>query len=148
MTISKSYFENKGTQINKEQILNFEDNIFESKNFLQNDHEIIATDYENYAVVYECQNLLFNTYHNHYASLLSRNEKISPTYVDLAQRKLLEYGYDIDEEWITDKSDQCEFDGKTSLTTINELFETEPDWEKYSPNSENTKNVKKYFYDV
>jgi hypothetical protein len=43
-------------------------------------------------------------------------------------------------------SDKCNFDGKTSLVTINELFETEPDWDKYSPDSENTKNVKKYFY--
>ena len=80
----------------------FEDNIMTSKFAFWNDHEIIATDYENYAVVYGCQNLLFDTYHYHYASLLSRSEKVSPIHVDLAQRKLVEYGYDIDQEWETD----------------------------------------------
>ena len=148
MTITKSYFGDKDKEKIDQQILTFEDHLMTSKFAFWNDHEIIATDYENYAVVYGCQNLLFDTYHYHYASLLSRSEKLSPIHVDLAHRKLVEYGYDTDQEWETESSELCDFDAKTSLETINELFETQPDWGKYQPDSENTKNVKKYFYTV
>jgi hypothetical protein len=50
-------------------------------------HQILATDYENWAVMYGCDNY-FGFFHGRYANLLSRELYLETKYVDAAVKAL------------------------------------------------------------
>jgi hypothetical protein len=71
-------------------------------------HNIIATDYYNYAVVYGCDNYLFGLTHIQWALLLSRTKKLESKYVEEAFNALKPLGYEGVTEMKEDSN--CGFD--------------------------------------
>jgi hypothetical protein len=108
--------------------------------------KVIATDYENYAVLYGCQNLNFGKYET-FATLLSREETLSSQYADIIEKTLSEYDYQIDSEWIN-PGKKCGFEmKKSSKQKIVAELNTEPHWDHYGEFTDHSQNVKSYLFE-
>ena len=72
-------------------------------------HDVIATDYDNYAVVYGCENWLFNTIHYQHATLLSRKRYLPKQYVAEAKKALRDVDYNYEQwlNWVPNQS--CDY---------------------------------------
>lgn len=73
----------------------------------------MATDYENFAVVYGCDNY-FGLFHGRFATLLSRTEYLESEYVDLAVKTLRDYKYDTSFWWVN-TGEKCNFEAEESF---------------------------------
>jgi hypothetical protein len=62
--------------------------------YTAHDHNILLTDYENFALVHGCGDILGGFMYYEYAILLSRDKYINADYVEQAKDKLTEIGYD------------------------------------------------------
>ena len=92
----------------------------------------MATDYENYALVYGCGNIFGGVLYYAYAILLSRDKYINADYVEKAKDILTDVGYDWGTWWVK-PSVECGFDAApTNEEYMIEVFSTEPSWERYT----------------
>jgi hypothetical protein len=105
----------------------------------QGTHQILETDYVNYAVVYGCQNWLGGVLgHFDWATFLSRTTFADARGVQLAKTKLTSVGYDWSYYWMK-PGIEC---GMDAAPTNDELFiamiETKPDFLDFLYNDKGT----------
>lgn len=108
-------------------------------------HQILETDYDNFALVYGCDDMFFGLFHFRYATLLSRSMQLDQLYLHKAHRRLedLDYEYPF---WWEKIGEPCGIDAdKTHDDLFLEVLSVEPDWTKYAAESANTKRVKELF---
>lgn len=93
-------------------------------------HIILDTDYQNYAVVYGCDQY-WGLFKGEYATLLSRTEYVESQYVGKAKNQLNALGYDITENWM-DPGKSCGFEAAPTYEDLMiSVFEHEPLWMDY-----------------
>lgn len=101
------------------------------------EHIILDTDYENYAITYGCDNY-FGLFHGRWASFLTRIEYAEVEYVEIAKKWMRDIEYDYNFWWVqTGEACGWEAAPTSELTMIN-VFETEPNWNAYTPSARGT----------
>lgn len=119
------------------------DYIYHHKLWGKNQHYVIDTDYDNYAVVYGCDQY-FGFFYGKYATLLSREKYVEFPYVKAAKDKLKEIDYNAGEKWVK-TGIQCGFDAAlTPDEVMLSVFEHQPLWSDYGDKS-NTQRAKVLF---
>lgn len=104
-------------------------------------HEIIETDYNNYAIAYGCDNWFGGFFHTRWASLLSRDTFIAHEHVTKAKRLMDEMAYEHTFWWIKSGL-KCGFDAAPTHDEIMlKIFNTEPNWSNYEADTTNTKKA-------
>ena len=104
-------------------------------------HEIIETDYNNYAIAYGCDNWFGGIIHTRWSSVLSRQPFLSHEYVTAAKTRMEDMNYDFNFWWVK-SGQECGFDAApTAEEIIIKILDTEPNWQNYVPESTNTKKA-------
>jgi hypothetical protein len=104
-------------------------------------HEIIETDYNNYAIAYGCDNWFGGIIHTRWSSVLSRQPFLSHEHVTSSKTRMEDMNYDFNFWWIK-SGQECGFDAApTAEEIIIKIFNTEPNWSNYVPESINTKKA-------
>lgn len=110
-------------------------------------HEIIETDYDNYAIAYGCDNWFGGIIHTRWSSLLSRQAFIPHEYVTMAKTRMEDMNYDFNFWWIKSGL-ECGFDAApTSDEIMITIFNTEPNWSNYEIGTSNTARAIGFFQD-
>jgi hypothetical protein len=93
----------------------------------QNTHYVIETDYDNYGLVYGCDQW-FGFMWVEFATLLGREKFLEYPYVRAAKDKLDIVGYSYDLSWVKPGLD-CGFDAAKTLDEVMvDKFMSQPDW--------------------
>ena len=113
MTVAKTYFDQDGLrQVDKFDVKKSNKNLdltgasLMTQNIKQN---VIDTDYDNYAVIYGCENYNFGFQHETYAILLSRTDILGAEPADKAEQTLSKYNYNMVSEMVN-AGERCGFD--------------------------------------
>lgn len=111
------------------------------KNLRNYRHIVVDTDYENYALVYGCDQYgIF--WKGEYATLLSRSEFLDGRYSGKAKSKLYDLDYEYNKYWM-EPGTTCGFEAAPSHEELMiSLFEHEPLWSDFQLFNENTINTK------
>mmetsp|Transcript_18702 Transcript_18702/g.28653 ORF Transcript_18702/g.28653 Transcript_18702/m.28653 type:complete len:154 (+) Transcript_18702:278-739(+) len=113
-------------------------------------HQVIGTDYENYAVVYGCDNIWWtaNLFNYRYSLFLSKHKHLEGKYVSKAKQALNKVGYEYDKWWLDNPaSDSCgyHYDPTVEQDAV-KMFGTTPLWSEYgSFNSYNNARFRTLF---
>jgi hypothetical protein len=110
--------------------------------FKHNQHYVVDTDYDNYAIVYGCEPVFFFFAHYRYATLLSRDKFLDFPYVRKAKNFLNDIDYNYGTLW-TQNGEECGIDAAPTMDEVMlAIFEHQPKWSDYKPNLANTKLAK------
>mmetsp|Transcript_5852 Transcript_5852/g.9410 ORF Transcript_5852/g.9410 Transcript_5852/m.9410 type:complete len:268 (-) Transcript_5852:572-1375(-) len=102
----------------------------------QNQHDILSTDYDNYAVVYGCTNRFFFIWHEQYATLLSRTKHLAEPSVKEAKHALKRINYDYNSWWGWQWNAACDLTYENTKDIVfEELLNSQPNWSRYSSRS-------------
>mmetsp|Transcript_33624 Transcript_33624/g.51830 ORF Transcript_33624/g.51830 Transcript_33624/m.51830 type:complete len:196 (+) Transcript_33624:245-832(+) len=103
-------------------------------------HEILATDYDNFAIRYGCTDYLGLAFHVQTATLLSRTPHLPEPYVSKAKHALkrVNYWYNVWWGWQFNLGCTYTFEDSGDKKMIS-MFNNEPTWGKYY-------GLKEYFY--
>jgi hypothetical protein len=94
----------------------------------KNSHYVIETDYDNYALVYGCDQYFLPFIWGEYATLLGREPFLEYPYVRAAKDELDRVGYSYDAYWMKPGL-ECGFDAAKTLdeVMVDQLM-LAPDW--------------------
>lgn len=91
-------------------------------------HQIIDTDYDNYAIAYGCDNILGGLFHLRWTNLLSREWYLQYEYVRTAKEKVTAINYDWDFWWLK-SGKRCGYEpAPTQDDVMIGIFDSAPDW--------------------
>ena len=109
-------------------------------------HQIIMTDYLNYALIYGCNNILGGWLgHYKWATLLSRTKYMGGTHVELVKDKLTEMYYNWGYYW-TKPGITCGHDAEaTNEENFLAILSTSPTWSYYDTKSKSTLWAVRFF---
>ena len=101
-------------------------------------HQIIETDYDNYAIAYGCDNIIGGLFHLRWANLLSREPYLQYEQVRSAKERVNSFNYDWDFWWLKSGARCGYVPAPTQDDVMVQLFDTEPDWSGFIPDSAKT----------
>ena len=108
-------------------------------------HQIVATDYDNYAIAYGCDNILGGMFHLRWSNLLSREPYLQYEYVRTAKEKVVAINYDWDFWWLKSGKRCGYIPAPTQDDVMIEVFDTIPDWTPFVPESAKTQRTMMLF---
>lgn len=102
-------------------------------------HDILTTDYDNYAVQYSCQNILFGLFHYQQATLLSRSKHVKRQYMNKVKQALDSVDYNYEWWWGWQVNNSCLYSYEdTDEDLFLQLLENPPTWSNYRQQTYNT----------
>jgi hypothetical protein len=111
------------------------------RGYWEHEHIILDTDYENFALVYGCDNY-FGVFHGRWATLLSRIEYAEVEYVERAKDILRDIDYDYNFWWVQ-SGETCGWEAAPTADSIMlNVFKTEPNWSDYGSYTIGTSRTK------
>mmetsp|Transcript_29442 Transcript_29442/g.44589 ORF Transcript_29442/g.44589 Transcript_29442/m.44589 type:complete len:192 (+) Transcript_29442:275-850(+) len=124
--------------------------VHEFWNLFGDKHEVIGGDpnFDDWAVVYGCNNWIFGIFYTRYATLLSRDRHVSAATLRKAQLVLKEVNYDTDELWVDPNVNAKNCDLSVEPSYQNQalnMFNSELDWDKFRLSLKTTKRMQEYF---
>mmetsp|Transcript_33191 Transcript_33191/g.50864 ORF Transcript_33191/g.50864 Transcript_33191/m.50864 type:complete len:111 (-) Transcript_33191:718-1050(-) len=96
-------------------------------------HEVIETDYDNFAITYACTDWFRGIFHSQTASLLSRREVLEEVYVKAAKNFMdNSYSYNTDLFWGKELNLMCKYGSiRTQDQDLIDFLGTTPNWADY-----------------
>ena len=114
-------------------------------NLVRRHHEIVETDYDNYAIAYGCDNIFGGLFHLRWANLLSREPYLQYEHTRFAKNRLVSINYDWDYWWLKSGARCGYIPAPTQDDVMVELFDSEPDWTPFVPESPKTQRAQLLF---